>query len=465
MPQIGAAHSLDTDVTIAAGALNDIGALSIARHYGLTYTSDNAHLWIDGSRTLCAESAYLHSGLLNDSAILFSELLRSGTIEELTKIGCLPPLEPEDVRPYPVSFAFSTPFSMSFGEEWCGEMWKSAALLMLKMMLALANRSLVLIRPQSWYIQFAGSIPFCINPGAIAGLSSELFRDSIVAFTNNFLLPLQLCATGRSHLMQVHLQHGAPVCAQDYSGLLGVATTVNGYLRDESTSSVLTRLVRYVEMIVLPDEDSQWSKYYLVDVPLVSSPLWSFKHEAVDKLLDILEPRTVLDLASNTGWYSRLAALKRAHVIAVDCDEICVNRLYRHRKGCANDRLLPLRFDIVNPSPKRGVGEAGFPPAVERLRSELVMALAISHHLTLGDSRLNFEHIAALLAEFSLRWLIIEFVPLTAEARNPYTAQTRPHYLDSYNVERLVGALNARFASVDLAAAPANGRRLILCEK
>lgn len=49
-------------------------------------------------------------------------------------------------------------------------------------------------------------------------------------------------------------------------------------------------------------------------------------------------------------------------------------------------------------------------PAAGRLRCEMVLALAVTHHLVFGQG-MSFELIAETMDAFSEKWLIIEFIP------------------------------------------------------
>ena len=64
----------------------------------------------------------------------------------------------------------------------------------------------------------------------------------------------------------------------------------------------------------------------------------------------------MLDLGANDGRFSRLALeAGAASVVAVDSDDLVVDRLYRDlRAATVNERILPLVLDLADPSPGLG---------------------------------------------------------------------------------------------------------------
>jgi hypothetical protein len=183
----------------------------------------------------------------------------------------------------------------------------------------------------------------------------------------------------------------------------------------------------------------------------------------VHRVLKELQPRTVLDLAGNLGWYARLAAVEGAEVISSDIDETCANRLYRRLRQ-EHARVLPLVLDLNDPSPGYGVDNHWFPPATERLKSDLVLALAVTHHLVLAGFRLGFDQVIRSLASFTRRALLVEFVPLDSEGC-PYDRNSRPDANSWYDLDHFICALRAEFRSVSVVPNPPKARRLLLCER
>jgi len=133
------------------------------------------------------------------------------------------------------------------------------------------------------------------------------------------------------------------------------------------------------------------------------------KRRIVQHLLAQAQPRTVWDLGANTGEFSRLAAATGAAAIALDADPGAVERNYRRVVSDREAGILPLVQDLSNPSPRLGWGLAERLSLVQRGPADVVLALALLHHLAITHN-LPFDLIAGFLAKLG-RQLIIEFVP------------------------------------------------------
>jgi hypothetical protein len=81
-------------------------------------------------------------------------------------------------------------------------------------------------------------------------------------------------------------------------------------------------------------------------------------------------------------------------------------RAVRHDKEA---NLLPLLMDLTNPSPAQGWRHEERQALLDRGPADAVMALALVHHLAIGNN-VPLPQLAAFFAAMG-RWLIIEFIP------------------------------------------------------
>lgn len=172
-----------------------------------------------------------------------------------------------------------------------------------------------------------------------------------------------------------------------------------------------------------------------------------------------IQPVSVLDIGSGTGWYSQLAAVLGSQVIAFDTNEACVTQLYN--QACENNLpILPLVMDFSKPTPSRGLSKHWAIAATKRLKCELVLALALVHHIVL-ERRLNFDQIVKGLAQFSRRWVVVEFIPPDDyEVVNKWSER-----ISWYTLDNFYNALKKRFRSVTTIPSYPGSRVLLLCEK
>ena len=132
------------------------------------------------------------------------------------------------------------------------------------------------------------------------------------------------------------------------------------------------------------------------------------KNEFVRDAMQIISPMRVLDIGCNTGVFSLIAEESGSHVVAIDSDHACVDRLF-HVVRNKQKRILPLRMDIANMSPGVGLMNRERRSFMDRANFDCVLALAVVHHMLI-TSRLPLDRICELMARLTKRWLVVEFV-------------------------------------------------------
>jgi len=169
--------------------------------------------------------------------------------------------------------------------------------------------------------------------------------------------------------------------------------------------------------------------------------------------------KSVLDVGANTGHYAKLAADSGARVTACELDiaalTVCYERARREKLN-----ILPLAVNVFSDSPTPGRGGVASPPPSERLRSDLVMGLALIHHVV-AMQRMNIVRVSEILAALSSRWLLLEFA---APLKSKIGASPVPG-LDDYTADDLESCLKQDFKMVRRFSSYPDERKLFLCEK
>ena len=160
------------------------------------------------------------------------------------------------------------------------------------------------------------------------------------------------------------------------------------------------------------------------------------------------------DLGANTGRYSRLAADRGYRVVALDIDPGAVERAYLAVRAEGRTDILPLLADLVDPSPALGWGSAERRSLLDRADADVMLALALVHHLAIG-ANVPLPMIAALLARLAPH-AIVEFVP-KEDAMTARLLASREGRLPRLHEEGFRAAFATRFDL--LTAVPHRGHR------
>jgi len=169
----------------------------------------------------------------------------------------------------------------------------------------------------------------------------------------------------------------------------------------------------------------------------------------------------VLDLGANDGAFSRLAARQARQVVAVEGDHAVTDALYRSLREAPDGpdrRVLPLVMDLANPSPGngwRGVERASF---TRRADADVVLALALVHHLAIGRN-VPLPEVIDNLAELG-RWLVVEFVEPEDPMARRLLANKPPGMFGDYRREVFEKLLAERFTIVRREELPSQTRTL-----
>ena len=132
------------------------------------------------------------------------------------------------------------------------------------------------------------------------------------------------------------------------------------------------------------------------------------KAEFVRRVVHARDRSMVWDLGCNTGAFARIAAERAATVMAMDSDPLAVERLYRALCAEGEERILPLVADVTDPSPHRGWRGAERRALLGRGQPELILVLALVHHLVIGAS-IPLHQVVAWLAGLGAA-VVVEFV-------------------------------------------------------
>lgn len=433
----------------------------------------------DSSGRLFWHEGELYRSISPERTPFYQELFARGIVQQLVERRLLVETEPADLEIEGAGMVVRhrrIPF-VSYPPEWCAAMLKAAAETVLDLQETLFRHQLRLRDAHPWNVLFDGPIPCYVDFGSIipdeGGPVSSLTRE----FRQFFVNPLRAMGNGQARIARWLLHDFDRGVSEAEASVLAGANHRPGngsdrsfglsFLRNNirrerrSPSDPLQELRVELDAISVVQPRTCWSDYYENEFPpFEPSDQWTPKHRSMDEILADCRPRSLLDIGSNRGWYAQLAACRGVPVVAMDVDESSVTRLYDDARQ-AGMPILPLLMDIRSPSPGYGLCNEWFPPAVQRLRCEMVMALALVHHLVFKQ-RLRFEQIVAALDAFSGRWLLVEFIG----REDRYVREWwNPQRHGWYTLEHFESALRKHYANIRRFPSNLEHRVLLLCEK
>ena len=438
-------------------------------------------------------------------ALRWKELTEQGLIPGLIRDGLLVESEITDLsvesgkavlrhRRIPV---------VSYCYEWVPAMLREAALVTLELCIRLAENGLTLQDGHPWNILFDGTKPVYIDAGSIVPARNDILWAPYQQFCNFFLFPLYLYAAGCDRIARWlmhdylagltdedllaalplsfkarHPRRTLAVAIPRWLGkvferlpedlqerFLAISKSVNSRPANVKLKiKFLDSLRQDISGLRLGGQKSHWARYYCTaDKGYFQTDLspgeWQQKQQAVGKILNEIRPRSVLDVGTNSGQYAKLAAAAGARVTACDVDIAALTVCYEQaRQGRLN--ILPLAANVFSISPTPGRGGVPSPPPTVRFRSELVMGLAVIHHVV-AIQRIPIARISEIFSELSERWLLLEFaIPL-----RPKIGANSVPTLDDFDADGLEKCLRQHFKTVCRFPSYPEERKLFLCEK
>lgn len=171
-------------------------------------------------------------------------------------------------------------------------------------------------------------------------------------------------------------------------------------------------------------------------------------------------PATVWDIGCNTGQFSRIAASRCSQVVSTDIDHVAVERLFLNPE--TPDNILPLVQNVADPSPNWGWRNRERSDLQTRSNPDLVLCLALIHHVVIS-ANIPLEEFIGWLAGLTDK-LVIEYVSRKDDKVKTLLRNKEDKYQD-YSRESLEANLRRHF-NISRQQDVNNGdRTLYLCIK
>jgi hypothetical protein len=436
---------------------------------------------------------FWHDGVLYRQVNLsykehFDQLLQSGCYELLTSKQLLIKHEPVSnnltgdndyyttLRPQLIPF-------ISYPSEWCFDMLKEAALLTLKIAREAMGFNMILKDASPFNVQWLNGKPIFID-----SLSLEKFNEkpwiAYRQFCECFLAPLLLMHYNKKQMpgLQLAWPEGIPLdiissllpgrsrfslytylhihLHAKYSLKKGTPNQAIKPFSKQKLLNLISSLESLVSKLNVPAQDSTWTAYY--DEASQRNDYLTQKKTIISQWQQALDIENVVDLGANEGEFSRLFAQQNKQVISADFDPYCINTLYNQEKKEGKTNITPLVIDLSYPTPATGVNNNERISFIDRVNADLVLALALIHHLSIGKN-IPLDMVADLFQRLGKK-LIIEFVPKEDEKVQLMLERKEDIYRD-YDEPAFEKAFMRYYSIIDRKPIPGSGRILYLMQK
>ncbi len=247
----------------------------------------------------------------------------------------------------------------------------------------------------------------------------------------------------------------------DDGELAGKKKPANGF-DTEKLSSLLTMIKSTILSWDKPLRfKSHWHGYYENNIE--SEGYLINKEKIFAGWLSFTSPRTIIDLGANTGKFSLLAANHADHVIALEKDENCVDAIEHEIEKAGMGNLVALTGDLAETTPDMGVLNREYSSIYTRGRSEMVIGLALMHHLCL-TMNISINQLAEMFAQFTTKFAMIEFIPKEDE-KVVQLLKNRKDIFSDYNEANFIGIFSIYFDLLKVEQLSGSKRKLFLWKK
>ena len=299
-------------------------------------------------------------------------------------------------------------FPITYPYEWSFSQYKDAALLTLKIQKIAIKYGMTLKDATPYNVQFNGHKAIFIDTLSFEKIINENYTWlPYKQFCEMFLGPLSLMSYVNPDLNKLMIAYidGLPLSLINNLFKIKhkfipsifihfvlpnvINSRVN--LKTQSLKKIITKkqhlniveqLLSFINKLEVLKEQSEWGEYNTETISEKKNYVYE-KENTIERFLKNNTYKTVWDIGANDGFYSRkVAELTKSQVIALDIDWKCVEKNYviNYKKGINN--VVPILFDISNPSPGVGWLNNERKDLFSRIGPpDLICLFAVMHHI------------------------------------------------------------------------------------
>jgi len=452
-----------------------------------SYRDRSARVFVAGDQVL--------RGLTAEAVEVWQRLQPSAFWQQLTALGQVVPTQESaahkawaSAHGYPLVLQHERVPELSWPWEWSFSMLRDAALLQLSLLQRALPAGFDMADATPFNFQFRGANPQLIDTGSLRLRQQHGIWEGYRQFCEQFLAPLLLQSWKQVDFQPWLRGRMSGIPLRQLSGLLSwrdllfrrgafthiwlhsrVAAAMQRRGSAEASAALSTQMIlnnlqglsTLLQSLKWTAADSEWRDYY--ETAEHAAAHESEKSQFVRAACDRVQPQLTWDLGCNQGRFSRIAA-EWGRVLALDADHAVIERLYcsltaEPSDSLSRQRITPLVCNLADPSPAQGWRLSERSSLESRSRPQLVLCLALIHHLVIGHGLLLedvIDWLAALQAPVVLEW-----VERTDPIIGSMLQQRRDVFVD-YCAQRLQVAVGRHFRIVAEQSLSGGSRRLLL---
>ncbi len=166
-------------------------------------------------------------------------------------------------------------------------------------------------------------------------------------------------------------------------------------------------LTRRLKAIPKRGYSTRWADYHTGVLQEVSAFETYPRFRRVLAILQGLQPASVTEIGTNQGALATLILqqVKPSEMVCLDIDDGALECYYHRNRETGETRVTHAVLDVMRPfntMPKLSPGE--------RFKSEALVALAVTHHMVMGQCN-SLDYLFTRLASFTSRWILVEYMP------------------------------------------------------
>jgi hypothetical protein len=417
----------------------------------------------------------IYRGIKKEAVPAVDRLIDSGLIKKLVDENLFPKTKRTDfyTAEYPLILQHQKIKTVQYPQEWSFDMLKDAAITTLKVNKIAKEYGFQTIDAHPFNIMFNFSQPMFVDMGSFGEYQNKNSWFASEEFQKRFFYPLRLWSAGFEHTATKSLIVSSDAISHfEYLKILFPLTRVipskiasyflDRYFPFARISSIPNDLIKtrvgnitylLLKLLkknnLLPFQNFSFEKKILQisRLRLKNYSYWSnyqssskkdYRFNKIISIIKSLRTHSMIDLASNRG-YLATSLIENKYIneaVSIDYDRGAINQLYTRIRE-KHIKVSALCQDIIFPTLSNTQSDL-----LSRFKSDLVVALAITHHLVLSQY-IPIEKVFEIFASFSKKYILVEFMPLGL-----WNGQNAPPIPEWYNEKWFVDNLS-RFYSIE----------------